>query len=442
MGEMMEMASQSIRRVVVGAADGGALDPDTRRFDDLHDAFRAAVEWPSVESVELRYDGPRVTRPFDIALPSRRVTVRAGAGFRPKVVFRPEVSESVADRRMIRLRHCGLTWEGIPVELRLPDQPAEDWALFQLDRATRVELVDTVMTVREPAGLSGWPQAAAFLRFAEPVEGEMMMDLKAPREVMPTALTLRNCVARGPAHLVRSPSGMAFRLVWHQGLFASTGGLLDLRGAASEPAPTEVISYELSRLTLALGRPLCSLRLDQDSRFPLEFVGKMADCAVVRVARGDEAMVGEVAASGVGAGNLPGGNLAGGESASAVVLFDQICGPGVEPGRFRPYLTGSNNFYPGDTLLLRITQAGNMTSNATGNTTATQRYSLRDRHLAREEKWYDELPSANMLRWHKLPAATVRVAEHSKADYALELLDGQPAQAGFDPATLPDISGE
>jgi len=170
MGEMMEMASQSIRRVVVGAADGGALDPDTRRFDDLHDAFRAAVEWPSVESVELRYDGPRVTRPFDIALPSRRVTVRAGAGFRPKVVFRPEVSESVADRRMIRLRHCGLTWEGIPVELRLPDQPAEDWALFQLDRATRVELVDTVMTVREPAGLSGWPQAAAFLRFAEPVK--------------------------------------------------------------------------------------------------------------------------------------------------------------------------------------------------------------------------------------------------------------------------------
>jgi hypothetical protein len=125
-----------------------------------------------------------------------------------------------------------------------------------------------------------------------------------------------------------------------------------------------------------------------------------------------------------------------------VVLFDQICGPGVEPGRFRPYLTGSNNFYPGDTLLLRITQAGNMTGNASGNMMATQRYSLRDRHLAREEKWYDELPSANMLRWHKLPAATARVEDHSKADYALELLDGQPAQAGFDPATLPDLSGE
>jgi len=84
----------------------------------------------------------------------------------------------------------------------------------------------------------------------------------------------------------------------------------------------------------------------------------------------------------------------------------------------------------------------NATGSTTGNSTATQRYSLRDRHLAREEKWYDELPSANMLRWRTLPAATTRVEEHSKADYALELLDGQPAQAGFDPATLPDISGE
>jgi hypothetical protein len=453
---MMEMAAQSIRRLVVGVADGAGLDPDTRRFDDLHDAFRAAVEWPAVDLVELRYDGPRVTRPFDVMLPSRRVTVRAGTGFHPKVVFRPEVSESVADRRMIRLRNCGLTWEGIPVELRLPDQPSEDWALFQLDRATRVEFMDTVLTVRESPSGNGLPQAASFLRFAEPVDGEMMMDLKGQRDGVPmsgpmsgpmstpvstpmqapTALTLRNCVARGPAQLVRSPVGVPFRLVWQQGLFASTGGLLDLRGAVNQPSPTEVISYELSHVTLAIARPLCSLRLEPDTRFPLEFVGKLTQCALVRTPSHAEANGGDSGAgrSGVASRSVvvPGGDDPVGADAveSGVVLFEQICGPGVEPSRFRPYLSGVENVYPDDTVLLRITQAA--------NPAAIQSYSLRDRHQAREEKWYEELPAASMVKWRKLPQGTSRVEEHSKADYQVELLDGQSAQAGFDPSFLPD----
>jgi hypothetical protein len=405
MSEMMEMAAQSIRRLVVGPADGSMLDADTRRFDELHEAFRAAVDWPAVDVVELRYDGPRTARPFDIALPSRRVTVRAGVGFKPRVVFRPEVTESVADRRMIRLRHCGLSWEGIPVELQLPKEPSEDWALFQLDRAIRVEWADTVLTIREPASGASLPQAAAFVRFAEPVDGERMMDLKAPREMMPTALTLRNCVVRGPAQLVRSPIGMPFRLVWQHGLFASAGGLLDLRGAGNQPAPTEVIAYELSHVTLSIGRPLCSVRLDPDARFPLEFVGKLTQCALVR-------------------------SPVVGDTAGPMVLFDQICGPGVEPGRFRPYLSGSDNVYPDDTVLLRIAQAG--------NGVAPLLYTLRERHQAREEKWYDESPAADMLRWRKLPASAVRVDDHVKSDYVLETLDGQPARAGFDPSMLPD----
>lgn len=451
MNEMMEMAAQSIRRLVVGAADGAHLDPDTRRFDDLHDAFRAAVEWPAVDLVELRYDGPRVTRPFDVTLPSRRVTVRAGTGFRPKVVFRPEVSESVADRRMIRLRNCGLTWDGIPVELRLPDQPSEDWALFHLDRAIRVEFVDTVLTVREPPSGNGLPQAASFLRFAEPVEGEMMMDLKGQRDGVPTsapmsppmstpmstptALTLRNCVVRGPAQLVRSPVGLPFRLVWQQGLFASTGGLFDLRGAVNQPAPTEVISYELSHVTLAIARPLCSLRLEPDTRFPLEFVGKLTQCALVRTPSIAEASGGDLRAGYPGGAPrsvvAPGGGAASADSVeSSVVLFEQICGPGVEPSRFRPYLSGAENVYPDDTVLLRITQAA--------NPAAMQSYSLRDRHQAREEKWYDELPAASMVKWRKLPDGSSRVEDHAKTDYQVELMDGHPAQVGFDPSTLPD----
>lgn len=396
-----------VRRLIVGDADDSAAeDPETRRFEQLHDAFRAAVELPGVESVELRFQGPRVTLPFDISLPSRRVTVRAGAGFAPRIVFRPETSEPVSDRRMIRVLRCSVTWEGVPIELELPNEPSDDWAVFYLDRAGRVEVNDATLTIREESSDVRVPQAAAFFRMAEPIAVETMMDMKNGRDPMPGLLGLRNCVARGPGCFVRAPSGIPFRLTWQQGLFASTGGLIDIQGARTQPQPSEVISVELSQVTMAIGRPLCLMRLDPETRFPLEFVGKFLNCIFLE-------------------------SSPAAADAAPLTLVEQQYAVGVEGARYRPYLSGAGNYYPDNTVLLRIGQLANRE--------ATQEYTLLNRHEARQEKWYDEQPSVGMVKWKKLPAPDLPVERQAKSDYQLDDTPDNPAgHAGFDPQQLPD----
>ena len=114
-----------------------------------------------------------------------------------------------------------------------------------------------------------------------------------------------------------------------------------------------------------------------------------------------------------------------------LTIFEQQYGAGVDSTRYRPYLSGSGNYYPDDTVLLRISPIGNPTT--------AQEYTLRNRHEARQEKWYDEQPSPGMVMWRQLPASDIPVERQSKIDYQLEDSPDNPAgQAGFDPQQLPD----
>ncbi|MFO0904155.1 MAG: protein kinase [Pirellulales bacterium] len=404
--------STVIRKLVVGEArvdsEGDELPEslDVRRFETLQDAFRAAVELPGVDVIELRYDGPRAARPFDISLPSRRVAVRAATGRRPIVVFQPSSTEPTLDRRMIRLIRTSLVWDGVPIQLNLPDAPSDDWTIFYLDRPGRVELTNVAATVGEPDAARRLAQGVAFFRFAEPIATETMMDMRTTRESSPTSIQLQQCVVRGPGALVRATTGVAFRLSWQQGLFASTAGLLEMQGARVLPQPSEVVSLDLSHVTLALGRPLCQMRLEPETRFPLEFVGKFQDCIFLK-----------------STGNSGDG--------SELTIFEQQYGAGVDSTRYRPYLSGNGNYYPDDAVLLRISPIGAPTT--------AQIYTLRNRHEARQEKWYDEQPSPGMVMWRQLPARDLPVEKQSKNDYQLDdAVDNPASRAGFDPEQLPD----
>lgn len=402
-----DLPNRLIKKLVVG--DAGVADdddPETRRFDRLDDAFRAAVELTQVESVELHYDGPRESRPFDVSVAARRIAVRAGTGFRPTVLFRPAASPPPADRWMMRVLRNSFTWEGIPIELELPDEPSDGWAVFHVDRAGRVDLSDVVLTIREGNAQRRLPNSAAFFRLAEPVAVETMMDMRNMREAAPATLALRNCIARGPGSLVKVPSGVPFRLSWQQGLFTSTCGLIETEGARSQPQPSEVISVDLARVTLAIGRPLCLMRLEPETRFPLELVGKFQDCIFTK-------------------------STAEAVDAAPLTLVEQQYGIGVEAGRYRPYWSGSGNYYPDNAVLLRIGQLA--------NPGATLEYTLLNRHEARLEKWYDEQPSAGAVMWKRQPASDVPVEKQSKNDFVLDdSRDNPAAQAGFDPQQLPE----
>ena len=307
---------------------------------------------------------------------------------------------------MIRVLRSSVVWEGVALELELPDEPYEDWTLFYLDRPGRMELSDATITLHARSPNAATTALGACFRFAEPQVVETMMDMKNARDPMPSWIGLRNCIVRGAIQLVRAPSGVPFRLSWQQGLFASSHGLVEMQGAATQPQPSEVVSVELTHVTLAVGRPVCLMRLEPETRFPLEFVGRLTNCIFLESATASD-------------------------DTAPLTLVEQQYAAGLETPRYRPYLSGASNYYPGNTVLLRIGQAG--------NPGGTLEYTLLNRHEARQEKWYDEQPSVGMVMWKQLPARDLPVERQTKADYQLDDTPDNPAtQAGFDPQQLPE----
>ena len=397
-----------IRRLIVGSVDTlTPADRDARRFDSLKTAFRQAVSLPDVETIELRFDGERTEQPCDVSLAARHVTVRAGAGYQPVVRFAPGNSAPAVDHRLIRIVRSSLTWDRVPVVLVLPPDPSNDWALFELDHPGQVEWSNCTLTIRNVVQ-SGVPlHRAAFFQFVEPPPMETMMDMKGARDTTTPLITLRNCVARGQATLVRSPKGVPFRLTWQQGLFASSEGLIETSGARSQPLPSQGISVQLSQVTAAIGQPLCLMTMDAQSRFPLDLVHEFTNCIFLSTH-----------------------SLA--TNPSPLTLFEMQWAAGLEPTRKRPHLSGSGNFYPNDAVLLKVLNVG--------QENALAEYTLRDRDQARQENWLLEQPSVGMVMWKQLRHDRLSIDQATQYDFQLDDQSNNPARsAGFDPEALPVI---
>ncbi|HND53421.1 MAG TPA: hypothetical protein PLV92_13520 [Pirellulaceae bacterium] len=399
----------AVKRLVVGPFDPKWEQmADVRRFESLSEAMRATIELPEADTIELHYDGERVSEPLDVSPPSRRLTIRAGAGHTPIVHFKPEEAELVTDRRLIRVVHSAVSFTRVQLVVTLPAEPYDDWALFYLDRATRVELNDATLTLRNTERGGAPLHRAAFFEFAAPQAAETMMDMKNVRDAAPPWVNLQNCIARGQATLVRATSGVPFRLTWNQGLFVSTESLVQTAGARTQPQPSEGIGIELSQVTVAIGRTLCLMRIEPGARFPLELVTKFNNCIFLESAgaRGDGA---------------------------PLTLVEQQYAVGIEPSRKRPFLSGAGNYYPNDTVLLRIAPAG--------QPGGAVEYSLQDRDEARQEKWYDEQPSVGMVMWKQLPDSSAPVDRLTKDDFQLDDAPNNPAaRAGFDRRSLPETA--
>ncbi|HND54186.1 MAG TPA: protein kinase, partial [Pirellulaceae bacterium] len=69
-----------VKRLVVGPFDPKWEQvAEVRQFSSLSEAVRATIELPEVDTIELHYDGERISEPLDVSPPSRRLTIRAGA---------------------------------------------------------------------------------------------------------------------------------------------------------------------------------------------------------------------------------------------------------------------------------------------------------------------------------------------------------------------------
>ena len=226
------------------------------QFSTLEGACAAARDG---DVIELRFDGAREERP--IKMYNLGVTIRAGEGYRPLVVFRPTDGNPVKHpHSMFTLTSGHLTLMDVAVALDVPrGVPADEWSLFETEGGQMVHLERCCLTVRNASDHgSTYHPDVAFFRARSELDGDGFIG--GFRAATPlSTLELIDCLVRGEADLLRVDDPQAVSLLWDNGMFLSSGRLLAAGGSQSAPTPDEMLRIELRHVTVAARGGLCRL---------------------------------------------------------------------------------------------------------------------------------------------------------------------------------------
>jgi serine/threonine-protein kinase len=234
-----------IKRIVVrkDPADPTAA-PDVKIVGSVAQACQLAAEH-GITKVELEFDGPLQEQPFDLT--QQRISVIAADGFHPVILFRPQEFATDRDKHMIRLiggSRSQVSFERVELRLELPSDASIGWALFALYQLQSLDLVDSVLTVKDAAGaLAHAPVAMIAVQPHPPLE---MMKMTDDMMAMIPSINVRltDCIARGEATFLIAQEERPLSVVWNQGLLVTPQRLLET-GGCTLPKPSSQDKFEI-----------------------------------------------------------------------------------------------------------------------------------------------------------------------------------------------------
>jgi eukaryotic-like serine/threonine-protein kinase len=209
--------------------------------------------------IELRFSGQREERP--IRLSNQRVTVRAGDGYRPTIVFSPtEINPVMSPSSMFTLSAGQLTMSGVSLVLSVPrDVPADKWAMFETWGGQTIQLDRCSLTVCNASSqLTTYHQEVAFVRAKRAPDADSTVEGTLAATPLAT-VKLTDCIARGEATFLCVEELQPVYLLWQNGLLATTEQLLSSSGGTTAPKATEMLRLELRHVTVAARGGLCRL---------------------------------------------------------------------------------------------------------------------------------------------------------------------------------------
>ena len=327
--------------------------------------------------IELCYNGRLEERPIGLA--NLAVTVRAGEGFQPVVVFRPsEIDPVKYPRAMFTLTGTRLTLINLAVELDIPRGiSADSWTLFDVGQAEAIRLQKCSLTVRNASDQqTAYHPDVAFFRAKETPAAAAAAGDKPGAAPRRAGIWLTDCFARGEAALLRTEGSPPLELTWDNGLLATTERLLVADVADNAPPPGPAIQITLKHLTAVVRGGLCRFHHSQLTPQTLTARINCTDSIVLGTAAGP--------------------------------LLEQLGNASAAQFRERIVWNGDRNFYPGlvNFWSLRFsspdTPPGSMTFEAWQS------------HWSSSENNVSQL-----VAWKQLPLADRPISAHAPADYAL-----------------------
>ena len=350
-----------------------------------------------VQDIELQFTGELAEKPLELG--ASRLTIRAAAGHKPVIVFRPALKGSAeSDKQMIRLK-CGssgkITFQGVELRMELPAEASYGWSLFAIYQMQQLELVDTVLTVKDvgPAGVPMQTQVA-FVALQPRRLTDAMKMMENDMAMMPAmSVNLTRCVARGDATFLRASEESPLKVVWTQGLFVTTQRLIETEGSPLRPAELgQRLDIDLDHVTAVIPQGFYSMRRKTGNAYQLK-----ADVVCRNTLL---------------------------QTSPQVPLFEFTDLASIEDVKLT--YGGEGNLYAKDVVFLRFHPLSR------GEPTVDFKQDFR-------QTWSDQRPQVD-IRWQNQVAnETIPAYRQSPKNF---LLRSDAFQAGFDAGTLPEPSEE
>lgn len=375
------------------------------QFSTLSSACAAARNG---DVIELRFNGPREDRPLKIS--NLRLTIRAGEGYEPIVVFRPTFTDPIKfPRSMFTLATGQLTLANVAIDLDVPREvPSNYWSLFETLGGEMIRLERCVLTVRNASDQqSAYHPDVAFFRARSTPDSDPAVD--EARLATPLAtLELIDSIARGEADFLRVEGLQPVHLTWDNGLLLTTERLLTAGGSQAAPKLDEMLRIELRHVTAAARGGFCRLTSTSANphQLPVQFVST------------DGIAIGQ----------------------TGVPLIEQEGAAGVESFRQRFLWNGDRNFYEDIDTFWTIRGLDTQTPPDVMGFDAWRTYWGPSREIQ---------ASIEKLMWKRHPEANRPLHSQGPADYTLEDPTFEDASAGAPgcwnsrlPALPPDTAAQ
>lgn len=223
-------------------------------YETLEAACAEASDIAGNSIIELHYNGPRKPE-HRIRLSNKKVIIRAGAGYRPTILFAPTIPMVEEERHMITVAGGSLEIVNVNVTMALTsvsNRAASDrWAMFSLERADKIQLKGVNLTVDNPHDRP----ACVFEQ-----RSFIGQNRNESSPAVPPELRLTESVVRGNADLIvmRDPSSARFEL--KDSAVGIDGNLLQFKLVMdTEGMDHESINVELEHLTFRFGQSLLAV---------------------------------------------------------------------------------------------------------------------------------------------------------------------------------------
>ncbi len=226
--------------------------------------------------VELHYNGSRTERP--LILSNVKLTIRAGNGYRPTVVFAPELDKPIAEARMVSVSGGQLLVRNVQWELELPANSPTERSLFEAQHADLLDFENCTFTVRSQPPYYGG--VAIFDVKSPPGAGTMDMSSGTAMGSHVVSIHLENCVARGEATLLRDTDLQAVRLTWTDGLLAIGERMLVTEGASLEPRQETTVEVVLRHVTAMVGGGLVLMTSSDEEPYQVVVDLRVSDSVI------------------------------------------------------------------------------------------------------------------------------------------------------------------